>query len=227
MSTADAIDLLLHLRGATHDLHRQVERSDVMSRLVSGRLPAGVFHAMQRNLHALYAALEPALQRNARLIRGCCPAWPTPPHLARSACLAADLAHLHGPDWAEVLPLVPATRDYVDRLIRLDQSAPRELLAHAYVRYLGDLAGGQLLAPRIQTTYGLRDGAGTSFFEFGPPGRAGALAQALRVALQHCRLNLNGVHALTAEAQWSFVQHAQMFDELTAIEMPPGTERTR
>jgi heme oxygenase (biliverdin-producing, ferredoxin) len=211
-----SVDLLTALRQASHALHHEVERTDVMQRLIAGRLPAGVFHALQRNLHALYAALEAALQRHAGLISGCCPTWPPLDRLARSERLVADLEQLHGPDWATALPLLPATRAYVDRLSALDRSAPRELLAHAYVRYFGDLAGGQLLARRVQASYGLAGGAGTSFFAFGAPEDVAALVATLRSALQDCRLEPGGVDALAAEAQWSFAQHAQMFLELAA-----------
>ena len=47
---------------------------------------------------------------------------------------------------------------------------PSRLLAHAYVRYLGDLSGGQFIRRRISKAYGLDDGAGVSFYEFRPLG---------------------------------------------------------
>jgi len=46
-------------------------------------------------------------------------------------------------------------------------SHPGKLLAHAYVRYLGDLSGGQLVASKIRRVYGLPPPpGGTSFYEF-------------------------------------------------------------
>lgn len=48
------------------------------------------------------------------------------------------------------------------------------LVAHAYVRYLGDLSGGQFIKRIVSKAYNLEDGEGTSFFEFarlgGPAG---------------------------------------------------------
>lgn len=40
------------------------------------------------------------------------------------------------------------------------------MLAHAYVRYLGDLSGGQFIRRRIAKAYGLEDSAGVSFYDF-------------------------------------------------------------
>lgn len=46
---------------------------------------------------------------------------------------------------------------------------PAGLLAHAYVRYLGDLSGGQFLRRRIAKAYGLDEEgeAGVEFYDFG------------------------------------------------------------
>jgi hypothetical protein len=40
------------------------------------------------------------------------------------------------------------------------------LLAHAYVRYMGDLSGGQTIKRSIQKAYGLHDSAGVTFYEY-------------------------------------------------------------
>lgn len=40
------------------------------------------------------------------------------------------------------------------------------MLAHAYVRYLGDLSGGQVIGARIKKAYGLNGQDGTAFYRF-------------------------------------------------------------
>ena len=66
----------------------------------------------------------------------------------------------------------PAPRglaEYTSRLRALASARdPAPLLAHAYVRYLGDLSGGQVIRRRVARAYGLEDdgGAGVSFYEF-------------------------------------------------------------
>jgi hypothetical protein len=44
------------------------------------------------------------------------------------------------------------------------------LLAHAYVRYLGDLSGGQIIGGRIKRAYGLKGKEGIAFYDFSAKG---------------------------------------------------------
>lgn len=69
----------------------------------------------------------------------------------------------------EVFTTTPAPLAvYLDRLRELgasQQTAPR-LLAHAYVRYLGDLSGGQIIGNRLRKAYGLEGLDGRRFYYF-------------------------------------------------------------
>lgn len=211
--------LAQRLREGTWALHTTTERAGVMPALLRGQLPAVRFHQLQRNLHAVYAALEGALQRHAGHPM-LAPLQLAP--LARSAALAADLHHLHGPGWADGLVQVPATRAYVDRLQHLALAEPAALAAHAYVRYLGDLNGGQALRRLAQRAYGLAGDEGTGFFDFGPPAQVAAKVQAFRCALDTLPADEAGAQALVAEARWSFGQHVHLFTELQAGDNLPG-----
>ena len=68
----------------------------------------------------------------------------------------------------------PALSRYLGRLNGIISSQdPSTLLSHAYVRYLGDLSGGQVIRSRVSKAYGLEDGAGVSFFDFKTLGGTG------------------------------------------------------
>jgi heme oxygenase len=59
--------------------------------------------------------------------------------------------------------------DYTTRLQELSSlSDPSRLLAHAYVRYLGDMSGGQFIRRRIAKAYNLdpERGDGIRFYDF-------------------------------------------------------------
>ena len=61
--------------------------------------------------------------------------------------------------------------NYISRIQHLsdDASDPAPLLAHSYVRYLGDLSGGQVIRRRVIKSYNLAedgDSRGTQFYEF-------------------------------------------------------------
>lgn len=202
------------LKAATKDLHRAVERGPFMQALLSGRLDRGAYALLLRNLHALYRALETAMDEHAqhpavlplRL-----------PGLPRVDALARDAQHLHGPAWQDELQELPATSRYRLHLQQLSAQSPQRLAAHAYVRYLGDLSGGQLLEPIVVRSLKLQaeGGRGSAFYNFGSVAVADALAASFRAGLDQAgaRLPDQGA-AIVDEAQWAFEMHRALFDEL-------------
>lgn len=86
--------------------------------------------------------------------------------LARKATLRADLMHLlHGDEIAvdllvRRLAQHSAVSSYVDRVAVMPA---HRLLAHAYVRYLGDLSGGQFIGNRVAKLFGAE---AISFYQF-------------------------------------------------------------
>jgi heme oxygenase (biliverdin-producing, ferredoxin) len=86
----------------------------------------------------------------------------TDPALARGAALEADLRALAGATWRTRIPLLASAKDYAQRI---DQASPSQLLAHAYVRYLGDLNGGQIIRRLLRDSLALGD-AQLGFYAF-------------------------------------------------------------
>lgn len=217
------------LRLGTRDLHAQTERTGAMADLLAGRLSRQGYCAMLRNLHAIYAALEAGLQRQpaAAAVRQL-HAEP----MRREAALAADLGDLHGPQWRTDIPLQPAAAAYAKRLQALgDLQSPGQspgpspaqspapsvaLAAHVYVRYLGDLHGGQILKRLVARSLNLQGDSGTRFYDFGDDAQVLALRQGLRLALGSLVLDTAERDAVVAEARWAFQQHQQLFTELAA-----------
>lgn len=203
------------LRAATHDMHRVAEQSGVMRRLLRGQAGRDEYALLLRNLHALYAALEQALERNAAAPVVAPVRMPT---LYRGPALAQDLEHFSGPSW-EGLPLTPAMRAYVARIEEVSAGAPHLLAAHAYVRYLGDLSGGQMLVKVIRRSFGLTDKDGTAFYRFEvTPGTISAetLKDNFRAALNGLPLDAAAADAVVAEANAAFARHVALFAELDA-----------
>ncbi len=210
------------LRTETASLHRQAERCEVIVALFEGRLGRTTYTALLRNLHALYSALEAALSVPL-LPAGLAPL--IPPALRRADAIASDLDSLHGPGWRTVIPIGAATAAHVERIDWLSGSDPILLAAPAYVRYLGDLNGGRLIARSVSRAFELAPGgAGIRFYDFGGPVAAAALAATFRrvldsiieperqVSTQGCGPAL--ADRLVAEARWSFNAHLRLFEEL-------------
>ena len=170
--------------------------------------------ALLRNLHALYAALEPALERHANhpVIA---PIFL--PALWRSRALQHDLDALHGPGWAAAIALRPATAAYVDRLRLLDASRPALLLAHAYVRYLGDLSGGQLLRGIVAKSAALAGAKAIAFYDFGDALATRDLIHAFRAGLAAVPTDDRLADDLVGEARLAFEGHRQFFDQLALM----------
>lgn len=200
------------LKTKTQALHTALERGPLMRSLLRGEMRRAPYCALLRNLHAVYAVLEPALERHA-VHPDVAPVFA--PGLFRSRPLADDLAELHGAAWQEDIATVPATRRYVQHLHDIATDRPALLVAHAYVRYLGDLSGGQMLRRIVAAGLSLAAGRGTSFYDFGGPADAAAHVVAFRAGLEQLSRNEEQVAAIAAEAVLSFQLHQALFDELS------------
>ncbi len=204
--------LAARLRAGTRAMHVAAERSGVMRQLLVDRaLTRAAYVALLRSLHAIYAALEGELVRHAAH-PAVAPVWF--PEIARADRLASDLETLHGPDWRGSVAPAAAAGHYAERLRSLGDDAPELLAAHAYVRYMGDLSGGQLLAPLVATAVGLAPNAGLSFYDFAALGDVGAFKHRFRTALDSLPAAGAAADRLVDEANHAFALHVRLFDEL-------------
>lgn len=200
--------LSVALRDGTAAAHRRVESTPFVRALLAGRMERHGYTLLLRSLREVYGALEKALAAAPLLAVLCDPALP------RGPALDADLRRLHGPAWAQELTPTAAATAYAAHLAALAERQPLLLAAHAYVRYLGDLSGGQVLGRVVQRSYGLESPEGTRFYRFEAP--AADLARELRAGLDGLALDDAERQALLAEAQAAFERHEQLFSELQA-----------
>ncbi|KAK4047114.1 hypothetical protein OIO90_006317 [Microbotryomycetes sp. JL221] len=185
--------LAQQLRLATAHAHSEVMLPRVVHQLVKGQLPQGTYLRYLMMLHSVYEQLDAALDRH-----------PTHQHLslvydgemlARATQLDDDCAWFASTrQWRTQHPVAmelkhatpPVLVEYLQRIRHLarvadqddtDSETPNDatlLLAHAYVRYLGDLSGGQTIAKSLRKAYHLPEsGEGSAFYEFFVPSRDG------------------------------------------------------
>lgn len=197
--TPDPLDR--RLAEATGALHRRAERGGVMRALIRGEATRTAYGMLLRNLLPAYEALEQALPcaRGLSRLVGI--------GLERAPALIADLRTLHGPDWRARLPLLPAGRRYAHRVALAASSGPRgsacHLAAHAYVRYLGDLSGGQIMRRVLERSLGLGPAA-LHCHDFSSVGDPAAARRLVREALRQAAADAAGMDALVAEARVAF-----------------------
>ena len=163
MVVADALNTLSSvLRSETRLLHREAERTGIIADLLRGRVSRRRYALFLRNLHPAYERLEEELDRHRH--------HPALGPLARrevyrASALAADLASLAGEGWAEALPLTLAGREYAHQIAAAADGSGDRLVGHVYVRYFGDLNGGQILKRRLETSADLPSRS-LSFYDF-------------------------------------------------------------
>lgn len=205
--------LCARLKAGTVDLHRQAERARLMQALLKGRLPRHAYTSLLAGLHHLYAALEAGLARHAshRLVAP----W-RHDGLARRAALEADLESLAGQHWQAVVACPREAVAYAHHLERLADNDPALLVAHAYVRYLGDLHGGQLIARIVARAYAADDGRGVAFYDFGDAAAVDQRIRHLRSGLDALALDEPGAERLVEEARGAYARHERLFDEVAA-----------
>ncbi|CAE6459004.1 unnamed protein product [Rhizoctonia solani] len=180
----DAIDYAQNistlLRTSTKRAHDSVHHSELAGKLIRGELPKNEYIYFMMILWRVYNAIEEGLETHfANPVLA-----PTyrPALLGRASRLSADIAYLldttedewqSTPLYRSLISAPPkGLRDYVAHLegltVSKDSTDNARLLAHAYVRYLGDLSGGQTIRNRMAKVYDLPDtGAGASFYDFG------------------------------------------------------------
>lgn len=153
------------VRAASQDAHGEAEQAPFVTALLAGRQPLERYARLLVQHRAVYAALEGAVPRLAHQ-----------PELRpflddvlwRLPALEADVVALLGTGWQgrPGAALLPATLEYRERLLEVGTTWPAGWLAHHYVRYLGDLSGGQHIRRRVEDVYGIDATCGTACFDF-------------------------------------------------------------
>jgi heme oxygenase (biliverdin-producing, ferredoxin) len=151
------------VKAASWEVHEHAEHSRFMQDLMAGRLDRAAYARLVTQQYFAYRELEAASRAMADDPIGSRFVFP---ELYRLPALEADLDALMGVDWASTIEATPATAAYCERLHDVASSDAGAYVAHHYVRYMGDLSGGQVIRRVVERTYGIDDHAGTGFYVF-------------------------------------------------------------
>lgn len=198
--------LSVALQRSTAVAHERAENSGFMSRLLGGESNADALVALLAQSLPVYAALEAAVARNASDPRI---APLIDARLERTAALRADLDAHRAAGHAMPEPL-PATQRYVAD-IEACADDPAALVGHHYVRYLGDLSGGQIIARLVRRHYGLEDGL--TFYDFDIE-KPKVYKDSYRAALDALPLDERDRAAALDAATRAFELNSELFSDL-------------
>ncbi|MFK0042068.1 heme oxygenase (biliverdin-producing) [Paenarthrobacter sp. NPDC090517] len=202
------------LKSHTASAHEHAEQAGFVTELLAGRMEASQVAAMLLQNYVIYRALESALEVNPdpRLAPFADPA------LMRVPALQKDLAVHYGDDWelrltAGELHVTPGAQAYADELDALGPDSVTYLIAHHYVRYLGDLSGGQIISALVQRHYGLSP-QGLNFYVFDSIGKIKPYKDSYRSHLDEADFSDTEKQEILHHAEVAFETNRQVFVDL-------------
>lgn len=211
MTVATSQPLSAALKEATAAAHEDAEGSRFMEELLSGQLNRDAVAEFTGQLWFIYEALERAVREiedhplAASIVDR---------RLERQVSLEADLAGMYGSNWRDAIRILPATMKYVSRLEELTGTGDAvPVIAHHYVRYLGDVSGGQVIAARLGTYYDI-DSESLNFYDFSAIGKIPPYRNSYRAALDELDLDDEQRQRLVDEARRAFGFNSAVFADL-------------
>ena len=176
------------LRELTRDRHTNAERQEFVKILFSGTIDSKLYATYLYNQFFMYERLEEYVVPHGLLSNI--------PGILRTQAIRADFEELWGSDNEDRPKMCSVVKQYTDHIMKIKDD-PKLLMAHLYVRHMGDLAGGQMIANKVP-------GAG-KYYQFED-------AENLKAAV---RLKLDG--SMADEARVCFDFATQLFKEMMEI----------
>jgi heme oxygenase len=207
-------DMAMLLREGTKQSHTMAENTAFMKCFLKGIVEREPFRKLTADLYYLYSALEEEILRHrSHPVVGMIYF----PELERKAKLEDDLDYYYGNNWQALIAPSPEGEKYVARIQQISNENPALLVAHSYVRYMGDLSGGQSLRNIVRSALDLPADRGTGLHEFD----AIPTVEARREFKKRYRDALNALpvddvtaQAIVDEANLAFAMNRNVFHEL-------------
>lgn len=128
-----------NLKELTWEHHKNAERQAFVKELLGG-ISEERYAMFLFNQHPQYNLLE-----TLAMVHGL---FDGVPELRRAPKIHQDYQELWGKTNPNQPPLLPVVKEYMDHLMSIQADADK-LMAHVYVRHMGDLSGGQMIAKRV------------------------------------------------------------------------------
>jgi heme oxygenase len=205
----------LFREGSSED-HSKAEKSNFIQAMFRGQLTKEAYIANLEAMLHLYTALESELEKHkedknvSKIFY---------PELFRKKSLEQDLYFFGGDTYTLGSPS-KNTKKYTNWLEDISKSSPKNLISHAYVRYLGDLSGGQILGKIIRKTFTLQEGVGDLFYTFAI-NDIDQFKNLYRSQLDSLDITEQEKQGLLHEVKIAFQMNGEIFSELDEFLLSP------
>jgi heme oxygenase len=129
----------MSLKELTKDLHTEAEKQPFVKEMFSGKIDPKLYAIYLLNQHAMYELLEVCAMQHGLLN--------DMQEIRRGPYIFSDFLELWSDEDARP-NLLPSTQKYIDHIMSIKDD-PKKLLSHLYVRHMGDLSGGQMIAKKV------------------------------------------------------------------------------
>ncbi len=197
------------LRDGTSSSHTAAENSAFIRCFMKGVLEPKSYAKHLESFYFVYSAMEEELEKykeHSVLEKIYFP------ELYRKNQIEKDLAHFFASGHSPEISL--ASEEYVKHIRNIANSSPILLIAHSYVRYLGDLSGGQILKRVAARALGIEGTAGLDFYEFPEIESPKDFKDKYRKALDELPVSDSEKEEIVKEANQVFLLNQRIFDEL-------------
>lgn len=129
----------MSLKEATWEHHKNAERQAFVKRMFKGEMSEKDYATYLYNQHTTYNILEQMAIINGLLT--------DMPEIRRAPAIYEDYVEL----WDDVdnpPPTANVTKEYMNYIMSIGMDT-KKLMAHLYVRHMGDLSGGQMIAKKV------------------------------------------------------------------------------
>jgi len=129
----------MSLKDLTWEHHKNAERQEFVKVLMGGNISPETYATFLYNQHPCYNLLEVIAMTHGL--------FDDIPEVRRAPRIFADYEEL----WEdkETPPtLLNVTKEYTDHIMSIKDNKEK-IMAHLYVRHMGDLSGGQMIAKRV------------------------------------------------------------------------------
>lgn len=138
------------LRDYTNEKHRQAEDTTFVQYMLHGNISVPDYAQYLQQMQAVYVTIENFADQAGLLTDF--------PDIHRGQYMAEDLAELGYTNQVELLPSIQRWCEHIEHLYTSGQQDL--IMAHVYVRHMGDMYGGKAIAKRVPgagRAYGFSD----------------------------------------------------------------------